>query len=56
MCPSCLSGGLGPGYWAAFAICALFFITAGAALYWASKTGRLSAGEESKYKMLEDQE
>jgi len=54
MCPSCLTGGLGPAYLAAFAICILFFVTAGMAMVWASRSGRLEGLEESKYKMLND--
>lgn len=56
MCPSCLTGELGPAYFAAFAICALFFIIAGGVMLWASKTGHLDGGEESKFRMLEDQD
>lgn len=56
MCPSCLSGGIGAGYIAAFAICALFFLIGGGALLWSSASGRLENLEESKFKMLEDQE
>ncbi len=56
ICPSCISGGIGPGYIAAFAICALFFISAAAVMFWASKSGRLEGLEESKYKMLQDDE
>jgi nitrogen fixation-related uncharacterized protein len=54
MCPSCLSGGIGPGYIAAFAICILFFIIAGGVMLWASRTGHLDNLEDTKYKMLED--
>lgn len=54
MCPSCLSGALGPGYIAAFAICVLFFLIAMGVMFWASKSGRLSGLEETKYKMLQD--
>lgn len=56
MCPSCLSGGIGPGYIMAFAICGLFFFVAMAIMFWASKTGRLEGAEISKYKMLQDEE
>jgi hypothetical protein len=55
MCPSCLSGGIGPAYMAAFAICILFFVIAAGSMFWASKTGHLDNLEESKYKMLEDE-
>jgi nitrogen fixation-related uncharacterized protein len=54
MCPSCLSGGLGPGYIAAFAICILFFICAAVGMFWASKSGHLENLEDTKYRMLED--
>ncbi len=54
MCPSCLSGGIGPGYIAAFAICALFFVLAFGAMFWASKSGKLDDLEESKFRMLDD--
>ena len=56
MCPSCLSGGIGPGYIAAFIICGLFFILGGIAMFWASKTGRLENLDQAKYKMLEQEE
>jgi nitrogen fixation-related uncharacterized protein len=54
MCPNCLSGGLGPGWYAAFAICILFFLLAGVAMFWASKSGRLQNLESAKHKMLQD--
>ena len=54
MCPSCLSGGIGPGYIAAFAICILFFVIAVGAMFWASRTGRLEDLEDAKFKMMED--
>lgn len=56
MCPSCLSGGIGPGYIAAFIICALFFLVGAGALFWASRTGQLDGLEQTKYKMLQDDE
>ena len=56
MCPSCLSGGLGPGYIAAFAICALFFVITGGVMMWASRNGALDGLEESKYNMLRDED
>lgn len=55
-CPACLTGPLGVGFYAAFAVCALFFLIAVGALFWASKTGRLSNLEDTKYKMLQDNE
>lgn len=54
MCPSCLSGAIGPGYIAAFIICALFFLLAFVAMFWASRNGKLSGLEEAKYKMLNE--
>ncbi|MBY0405725.1 MAG: cbb3-type cytochrome oxidase assembly protein CcoS [Cyanobacteria bacterium] len=56
MCPSCLSGAIGPGYIAAFAICILFFLISAGVMAWASKNGQLEDLEESKFKMLEDHE
>lgn len=53
MCPSCLSGSLGPAYIAAFAICILFFLVAAIAMMWASKNGHLENLEDSKFKMLD---
>lgn len=53
MCPSCLSGGLGAGYIAAFAICILFFLLASLAMLWASRSGRLEGLEDIKFKMLD---
>lgn len=55
MCPSCLSGAIGPGYIVAFIICILFFLIAGIAMFWASKSGRLENLEDAKYKMLADE-
>lgn len=54
MCPSCLSGGIGPGYIAAFAICVLFFLLAFGAMFLASRNGKLDDLEESKFRMLQD--
>jgi nitrogen fixation-related uncharacterized protein len=54
MCPSCLSGGIGPGYIAAFAICILFFLIAFGAMLWSSRSGKLEGLEETKYRMLQD--
>ena len=54
MCPSCLSGGIGPGYIAAFAICILFFLLAFAAMLWASRNGKLEDLEDTKFRMLHD--
>ena len=56
MCPSCLSGDIGPAYIAAFIICGLFFLLALGAMFWASKNGKLEGLEESKYRMLRDEE
>ncbi len=56
MCPSCLSGGLGPGYIAAFIVCGLFFVVTAGSLLLASRTGRLDGLEDSKYRMLHDEE
>ncbi len=56
MCPSCLSGGIGPGYIAAFIICVLFFTAAAGSLWWASRNGRLDDLEDSKYAMLKDED
>lgn len=56
MCPSCLSGEIGPGYIAAFAVCLLFFVVAAGAMFWASRNGQLENLEDTKYKMLEDAE
>jgi hypothetical protein len=53
-CPSCLTGALGPGYFAAFAICILFFLIAGGAMLWASRSGRLEGLEDAKHRMMED--
>jgi nitrogen fixation-related uncharacterized protein len=54
MCPACLSNGIGPGYIAAFAICLLFFVVAGAVMLWASKNGRLDDLEDTKFRMLDE--
>jgi nitrogen fixation-related uncharacterized protein len=56
MCPSCLSGGIGPGYLAAFAICILFFLIAFVAMMWASRNGKLADLEETKFSMLRDKD
>lgn len=56
ICPSCLSGGIGPGYIMAFIICGLFFVLAFVTLFWASRGGRLEALEDTKFAMLRDDE
>lgn len=56
MCPSCLSGAIGPGYIAAFLICGLFFVLAFGAMMWASRNGKLEGLEDSKFRMLSDEE
>jgi nitrogen fixation-related uncharacterized protein len=56
MCPSCLSDGIGPGYLAAFAICILFFLIAGGTMLWASRSGQLDGLEDTKFKMLQDED
>lgn len=56
MCPSCLSGDIGPGYIAAFAICLLFFLVAFGCMFWASRNGKLDDLEDSKYRMLRNEE
>jgi nitrogen fixation-related uncharacterized protein len=53
-CPSCLTGALGPAWIAAFSICILFFITGGLALLWANRSGHMANLEQSKFKMLND--
>lgn len=56
MCPSCLSGGIGPGYIMAFVICAVFFLVAAGVLFWSSRNGRLDGLEDTKYAMLRDED
>ncbi len=56
MCPSCLSGGLGPGYMMAFVICGVFFMLAIGVLFWSSRNGRLDSLEDTKYAMLHDED
>lgn len=56
ICPSCLSGGIGPGYIMAFIICGLFFVLAFGTLFWASRDGRLESLEDTKFAMLRDDE
>lgn len=56
MCPNCLTQGLGPAYFAAFAICILFFLIGGGVMVWASRAGHLDDLENTKYKMLEEGE
>ena len=56
MCPSCMSGALGPGYMAAFAVCVGFFILGGLVMILASRNGNLDDLEQSKYNMLRDEE
>jgi hypothetical protein len=53
MCPSCLSGGIGPGYIAAFVICGLFFVVAFGAMILASRNGMLEDLEDAKFRMLQ---
>lgn len=56
MCPSCLSGGIGPGYIAAFIVCGLFFVIAFGAMILASRNGMLENLEEAKFRMLQEEE
>jgi nitrogen fixation-related uncharacterized protein len=56
MCPSCLSGGIGPGYIAAFAICILFFLIASGCMFWASRNGMMENLEDTKFRMLQDED
>ena len=56
MCPSCLSGGIGPGYIAAFAICIMFFLIAFGGMLWASKSGMLEDLEDTKFRMLQEED
>ena len=55
-CPACLTGGLGPAWFAAFAVCILFFLVGALAMVWASRSGRLENMENAKYRMLQDDE
>jgi len=54
MCPSCLSGGIGVGYIAAFVICGMFFIIAFGVMFWAGRSGKLDGLEQTKYSILND--
>ena len=56
ICPSCLSGDIGPGYIAAFAICGLFFLLAAGAMFWASRSGKLDGLEDTKFTMLQEED
>jgi len=56
ICPSCISDGIGPGYIMAFIMCGLFFVVAALVMFWASKNGRLENLEDTKFKMLQDEE
>ncbi len=56
MCPNCFPAlsALSPGYIIALLICALFFVGAVGAMFIASRSGRLEALEDTKYRMLDD--
>lgn len=57
MCPNCILNqvGLAPGVYVAFAICAIFFVAALAAMWWAFSNGEFDDIEASKFDMLDDE-
>ena len=56
MCPNCILNqvGLAPGVYVAFAVCAIFFVAAVAAMWWAFRNGEFEDIESSKFDMLDD--
>lgn len=56
MCPNCILNqvGLAPGLYVAFGVCALFFVVALAAMWWAFKAGEFEDIEAAKYEMMDD--
>lgn len=58
MCPNCIlnQAGLQGGVYVAFGVCALFFLAALAAMYWAFRNGEFDDLEGSKFDMLDDGE
>jgi cbb3-type cytochrome oxidase maturation protein len=58
MCPNCIlnQAGLQAGVYVSFGVCALFFVAAIAAIFWAFKNGEFEDMEGSKFDMLDDSE
>lgn len=56
MCPNCLlnQAGLQPGVYVAYGVCALFFLIAMVALFWAFRNGEFDDMEGSKFDMMDD--
>ena len=58
MCPNCIlnQAGLAAGVYVSFGICAIFFVAAIAAIFWAFKNGEFEDIEGAKFDMLDDGE
>jgi nitrogen fixation-related uncharacterized protein len=56
MCPNCILGqvGLAPGLYVAFGVCALFFVAAVVAMWWAFRNGEFEDIESVKFDMMDD--
>lgn len=56
MCPNCILNqvGLAPGLYVAFGVCAVFFVVAVAAMWWAFRNGEFDDIESVKFEMMDD--
>ncbi len=57
MCPNCILNqvGFSPGLWVAFGVCAVFFVAAAVAMWWAYQNGEFDDIEGSKFEMMDDE-
>jgi nitrogen fixation-related uncharacterized protein len=56
MCPNCIlnQASMASGLYVAFGVCALFFVIAIAAIWWAFRNGEFEDMEETKFDMMDD--
>lgn len=56
MCPNCIlnQASLESGLYVAFGVCALFFVVAIAAIWWAFRNGEFEDLEAVKFEMMDD--
>jgi nitrogen fixation-related uncharacterized protein len=56
MCPNCVlnQASLSGGVYVAFGVCAIFFVIAIAAIWWAFRNGEFEDMEETKFDMMDD--
>jgi nitrogen fixation-related uncharacterized protein len=56
MCPNCIlnQASMASGLYVAFGVCAMFFLIAIAAIWWAFRNGEFEDMEETKFDMMDD--